>query len=302
MTKNTSPFTESTYPVQSLTLSNPVADTTIFYRQSGSGPPLLLLHGWGASSIYWLQTLHDLSSNYTCYAIEMPGYGDTPPLTRAINVEVMSEIIIAFADALHIDGFFLNGHSLGGAVAAYIASHYPHRVQRLILTCFSSFATDMEQSLASNLYYQSEVVLTMWRPWLMMWRPWLMAWQCWLAEAADTTKYHQDIARPFFNKLPEDEQLLAQGYKDFMCMDYRTSLESAMSLANPQLRQVIQTIQVPTLLIGAQQDIVVSPSRVISTTHMIPLARVAVIENCGHIPMIEQPTAYHEIIHTFLSG
>ncbi|MEI7771260.1 MAG: alpha/beta fold hydrolase, partial [Chloroflexales bacterium] len=48
------------------------------YRAGGDGPPLLLIHGWGGSSRHWLGAFVTLAEDHTVYAIDLPGYGESP--------------------------------------------------------------------------------------------------------------------------------------------------------------------------------------------------------------------------------
>lgn len=272
----------------------------VFYQQLGSGPPLLLIHGWGASSRYWARTLDALSDIRTCYAPDLPGYGETPPMEDTASIEQLAEVVIAFADAIGVNLFDLKGHSFGGAVAVHVAARIPTRVRHLILTCFGTFGTEIEQFLMGQAYYQMDLALTISKPWLMQWQPWMALWQRCVAAMGQYTPFPRAIALPFFYRLPADEQVCYDTYHDFMRMDYRTSLEGATSLANPSLRRAMQSITVPTLVIGARQDLMIMPSRVESTARLIPQARLAWLNQCGHLPMIECPQAYHRLVRNFL--
>ncbi len=274
----------------------------MLYRQQGSGPPLILIHGWGGSSDYWYQTMRDLADTYTCYAVEIPGYGNAPPMRQPASAERIADIIIAVADALDLPTFAINGHSFGGAVATYVAARAPKRVSRLVLTCFGTYVHETEQRMMTQAFYPTDLMLTISKPWLMMMQPWLHTWQCWWEQVGEQGKLYYDIARPFFHQFPPDEDVLREGFEDFMCMDYRSSLESAISLANPAIRDALCSLAVPTLLVGTRQDRMVLPSQVDGTAKLIPQSRLAWIDACGHIPMIECPKVYHPIIQAFLQG
>ncbi len=285
----------SVRPEQSVTLS----EGPVFYRQSGNGFPLLLLHGWGGSSLYWYDTLSALSDVYCCYAPDMPGSGGSPAISNVASAERLAELVIEFADALNIQQFDLNGHSFGGAVAVYIATHYPERVRHLVLTSFGAFCTEVEWAIMAQFYHMMTMVLSTWRPWFMVWRPWFMVWQRWLAQVGCEASLY-DVARPLFVELPTNDALLCAGYSDFICTDYPTLLESSVSLANPSLREALSDITVPTLLVGGRQDRMILPSRVEETAQFIPRRRLAWIEQCGHLPMIERPQEYHQLLRDFL--
>lgn len=277
-----------------------LASGPIFYQQMGSGPPLLLVHGWGASSRYWLNSLRNLSDIRTCYAMDLPGYGESPPMDDNASTERLAEVVMDFASAVGLTHFDLNGHSFGGAIALQMAARWPERVRHLVLTCFGTFGTEVEQFLMGQAYYQMDLTLTMYKPWLMQWQPWMALWQRCAASVGCYTLFPRAVAMPFFHRLPSDETMLCEGYTDFVCMDYRSSLESAASLANPSLRDAMQNISTPTLLIGARQDLMIMPSRVEGATAIIPQARLAWLNQCGHIPMIECPEAYHRLVRNFI--
>lgn len=287
-----------TFPYKTISLSG----HDIFYRQHGSGPPLLLIHGWGGSSDYWTNTLSMLADDYTCYAIELPGYGKAPPIHTPASAERLADLIVACADTLGLSQFHVNGHSFGSAVAAYIAARYPQRVQRLILTCFGTYVTEAEQEAAARAYYLTDLSLTIWHPWLVFWSPLFLPWQQWLVDVHCATYTAHELTRPAFHTMPNDDAFICKGYSQFMCMDYRTSLESMVSLSNPKLRVALQSLSVPTLFIGANQDRMVMPSRVQGTAHLVPNHRLAWIDQCGHVPMFEQPDVYHQIVRAFLRG
>lgn len=104
----------------------------IFYSEAGMGPPVILIHGLGASSRWWFPLYPQLSSdNFRALAPDLPGFGRSPgpplPLHRA------GRSVIEFADRIGLGRFFLCGHSMGGVVAAHIAAEYGPRVRRLVL-------------------------------------------------------------------------------------------------------------------------------------------------------------------------
>lgn len=104
----------------------------LFYREAGIGTPLLLIHGLGASSRWWFRLFPELTSaNFRVLAPDLPGFGHTTG--EMLTIEETARTLIAFADRLQIEDFFLCGHSMGGAIAAQLASDYGGRVRRLAL-------------------------------------------------------------------------------------------------------------------------------------------------------------------------
>jgi pimeloyl-ACP methyl ester carboxylesterase len=279
----------------------------VYYLHGGEGFPLLLLHGWGGSSRYWKETITACRPFRSVYALDMPGYGHSPPLTDPASAERLARIIIEFADTLNLDQFDLNAHSFGASVAAYLVAHYPQRVRRLILTCFSTFQNEFERRMVDQMMRQMGLSLAMWQPWMSLWHPWTALWQSWMTlwrprMPGHMPSIYQTIAWRFFYTVPSDEALLQEGFEDFLRMDQRTSLESIISALHPSITTALQAITIPTLLVAARQDMIMPPSGVPVVQELIPNCHLHWIEHCGHVPMIEKPEAYHQIIHNFLLG
>ncbi len=279
----------------------------VYYLHDGEGFPLILLHGWGGSSRYWKETIAYCSPLRSVYALDMPGYGHSPPLTETASAERLARIIIEFADALNLDQFDLNAHSFGASVAAYLAAHYPQRVRRLILTCFSTFQNEFERRMVDQMMRQMGLSLAMWQPWMSLWHPWTALWQSWMTlwrprMPGHMPSIYQTIAWRFFYTVPTDEVLLQEGFEDFLRMDQRTSLESIISALHPSITTALQAITTPTLLVAARQDMIMPTSGVPVVKDLIPNSRLHWIEHCGHVPMIEKPEEYHPLIRAFLLG
>lgn len=281
---------------QQITLSQ----GTVAYRHTGQGYPLILLHGWGGSSRYWLGTATEFADVRTIYALDLPGFGDSPPSNTNATIDRLAELVIEFADRLHIDQFDLNGHSLGAAVAAYLAAHWPARVNRLVLSNFSIPSTCAEQYLFQQTHYQAKMTLPFWRPWFALSQPWLALWRPWIVEAWSSPPLAQMSLTRFFYNPPTNQRLITAGFHDFGRMDLRTSIESSASMGDPKLLQALKKIPVPTLLIAARQDMVTPPAGAEAAVELIPQCELAWIEECGHVPMIEQPEVYNQILREFL--
>jgi pimeloyl-ACP methyl ester carboxylesterase len=274
----------------------------VVYRTIGKGPPMLLVHGWGGSSRHWHMTMAGLADIRTIYALDLPGHGQSPPLNEPTSAERMAELVIEFADNVGVERFDLNGHSFGAAVAIYIAARYPERVQQVVLSCFGTYANEFEHLLVNMIYYQTYLPMLASHYWLGLLQPWQSLWQLWLTSLNSTVAVPWTVARPFFYEMPDDLVMIQEGYSEFMLMDPRTSLENTLSLGNPALRAAMAQIQAPTLLVGGQQDMIVPPEHLERAAEIIPTCHSELVEQCGHVPMIEQPEAYQRILHTFLTA
>jgi haloalkane dehalogenase len=108
---------------------------TIAYRELGSGPPVLLLHGWPTSSFLWRDVMEPVAEHNRVVAVDLPGFGASDkPLGVRYDFDLFERTLDGFLAALGIEeGVGLAVHDLGGPVGVHWALHRPERVTRLAL-------------------------------------------------------------------------------------------------------------------------------------------------------------------------
>jgi pimeloyl-ACP methyl ester carboxylesterase len=232
--------------------------------------------------MYPLDLLADIR---TVYALDLPGYGDSPPIPEAATGERLATAVMEFADALGLEQFDLNGHSFSAGVCAYVAARHPHRVRRLVLTSTSTYRNGIERRMMGPMHS----VLTLWTA---LRRPWM----------GRTPLVYRNVSRRFFHRLPSDDGLLGEIFADFLRMDRRTASESANSAADPNFHMVLQSINTPTLVVSGSNDTIMPTVGTPLIADLVPNAELVWIEQCGHLPMIEQPHQYHQVVRHFLNG
>ena len=102
------------------------------FKKSGSGPPLVILHGLFGSADNWYSIAKDLEGSFTLYLVDQRNHGDSPH-SSVWNYEVMVEDVRELLDTEGLDSVYLMGHSMGGKTAMNFAVRYPGRVRRLIV-------------------------------------------------------------------------------------------------------------------------------------------------------------------------
>lgn len=259
----------------------------VYYREVNAGPrpPLLLLHGWGGSSRYWRATLAALGTDRRVLAPDLPGFGASPPLQGPATAVRMAEVVIAFADAMGLEQFDLNGHSFCASVAVYAATRHPQRVRRLVLTCMSTYRNEFERRIVDKVHNVMAL-------WMAMRRPWM----------AERRFFYRLLGSRFFYKLPDDDALLREAMADFLKMDRRTALETAANAGDAAINASLAALTCPTLVVGARQDKIMPPSGTPEVARLAPNSRLVWIERCGHLPMVERPDEYHRLVREFLDS
>jgi pimeloyl-ACP methyl ester carboxylesterase len=102
--------------------------------EAGTGDPVLLIHGLGATKASFLPTLGALARTHRAIALDLPGFGDsTKPLLAPYDAPFFARAVVALIDELGADRADLVGNSMGGRVAIEVALEHPERVGRLVL-------------------------------------------------------------------------------------------------------------------------------------------------------------------------
>lgn len=114
-------------------------DVQIRGSQAGTGPPLLLLHGYPQTRLIWHKIAEQLSSQYRVIALDLRGYGqsskpaDTDGSHKVYAKSAMAKDIAVVMERLNYPQYFVCGHDRGGRVAHKLATDYPDRVTKLMV-------------------------------------------------------------------------------------------------------------------------------------------------------------------------
>jgi pimeloyl-ACP methyl ester carboxylesterase len=233
---------------------------------------VVLLHGWGASSKLFEQTMAGLQDTFSVVAPDFPGFGATPPPPDAWSVGDYAEWVIQLLDSLDLERVHLIGHSFGGRVAIKLASQWPERVDKLVLTGSAGIRPPR-----SALYWVrlaryktvKRVAGTTWLPPALS--QWASSW------------------------------MTAQGSADFQQAS-GTLRSSFVRIVNEDLRDLLPQIKAPTLLIWGErdEDAPLADGRLME--QLIPDAGLVVFEGAGHYAYLEQSARFCHIVRTFFRG
>jgi len=124
-------------------ISTPVS-STVYYCKMGSGPAVVLLHGFPESGTLWQNIWHELAASYTVIIPDFPGSGKSV-LEKETSIAEMAECVNDIMNNEGIDSAVIAGHSMGGYVAFAFADMYPGKVKGLTLVHSTPEADDDEK-------------------------------------------------------------------------------------------------------------------------------------------------------------
>jgi pyruvate dehydrogenase E2 component (dihydrolipoamide acetyltransferase) len=125
---------------------------TIRYLEAGegSGPPIILIHGFGSDYTTWALNQGDLAQSARVIALDLPGHGGSSKDVGEGSIPSLADTVIGFMDALGVKSARLVGHSLGGGVALDIALRDPSRVSGLTLIAPCGLGSEINTDFISG--------------------------------------------------------------------------------------------------------------------------------------------------------
>lgn len=264
--------------------------------QPSGKPVLVFIHGWGGSARYWESTAHALADAFDCLLYDMRGFGrsarggQAPDLLSETAEEVSYELesyaedLAALLNALKIGRVCLNAHSAGASIATFFLNLYPDRVERAILTCSGIFEYDEK---AFEAFYKFGGYVVRFRP---RWLYGLPGMDRLFMKRFLHRPLSRDISRAFLD--------------DFLMADYDAALGTIFTCVSKRATEVMPQefarLQVPTLLIAGEKDIIIPA--VMGRQAAALSDRVTFIEmaNTAHFPMLEDTPTYLSHVRAFL--
>ena len=125
----------------------------VHYRRSGTGPPIVLIHGSPASSEILGSEMQALSATNTCFGFDTPGFGDSAPLdSREVSIELLADALAETLRALQFPACPVFGSHTGAAIAIELARRHPALVTGLILDGVPMYSYDEQQQLFTGYF------------------------------------------------------------------------------------------------------------------------------------------------------
>lgn len=260
------------------------------YWQAGrDGPPVVLIHGLGASAEIWSANIGSLATRHRVYAPDLPGFGRTEkPGWMDYSPGAYSRFLLDFMTALGIERAALVGHSLGGGVALRAILDDPGRVDRLILLSSAGLGPDVSLPLriASLPFFDR-----------IFFKPPLPVFTRFLHRLVfDPPAITADFARLYYEMFFQPASVRAfTGILRIIA-----TLRGARPGILESIRAGLGTITAPTLILWGRQDRILPVSQALDAAGRIPGARLHILERCGHMPNVEYPGEFNRLVLEFL--
>lgn len=259
------------------------------YRTQGTeGSPVLLMHGIGSSLEDWAANIAPLATRHRVYALDLVGNGRSDKPDAEYSLPYFGDFVADFLRTQGIDRVSLVGNSMGGGVALDVAIRYPQLVDRLVLV--DPGGLGREVTILFRLLTLPLIGERLARPTLKGTEQFL---QSFVYDPAlitpELVQFQYELAclpgalEALLSTLRRNVNLL--GLKPGVVRHYVANLNRVTS---------------PTLVIWGREDKTLPVAQAEVARKGIPNAQVHILEKCAHVPMIERPAEFNELVSKFL--
>ena len=260
-------------------------DTRWSYYEGGSGPTLVLLHGFATDKTIWLPLAGQLTAHFHVVIPDLPGWGESSRNTgESYGVQAQAQRLQAFLAALGLQRVVLVGHSMGGAIAGVYAADHPGQVAALaLLDAYGLKATpnDFERAVMAGkdpFAYDDRAGFE---------RSLQLAF-------AHPPKVPGRIEDVFVARNRADRAFLERTLAELRKPDDYLSLQHDLGRLN-----------MPVLGLWCREDRVIDASALDSLRDGLAQAASissSVLSGCNHMPMVEKPEATAQVLTGFVLG
>jgi len=251
----------------------------IAYERVGSGPALVLLHGYvGDGPTTWRWQLDGLSDEFTVVAWDAPGAGRSTDPPERFGLDGYADCLAGFLKKLGLDTAHVAGLSFGGIVALALQRRHATMSSTLILaSAYAGWAGSLPPEVAQQRLRQA------------------LALADGAPEAFVAALLPTMFSEPMARETVDDFRASMQAFhpRGFRAMA-RASAED--------VRDVLPHVNVPTLLIYGDRDVRAPLPVAEALQAAIPGSRLVVLPDAGHVCNVEAPDAFNDAVRDFLHG
>ncbi|MET0392030.1 MAG: alpha/beta hydrolase [Chitinophagaceae bacterium] len=248
----------------------------IYYRVQGSGPAVMLVHGFGETGDVWEQQAGLLAADMQLIVPDLPGSGRSEGIAD-MSMEGMARVLKALADKEGLAPFIMIGHSMGGYITLAFAEQYPALLQAFGLFHSSAFADSDEKKatrqkgIAFIREHGAFAFLQTAAPNLF---------------SPGYKTNHKEIVDGFI-----------EGLSNFSAESLVSYYEAMMK--RPDRTMILKHTSVPVLFILGQHDTAIPLADGLKQCHLPGISYIHILAESGHMGMLEEPGRSHEALVEF---
>jgi len=264
----------------------------VAYRQAGSGPVLVMIHGIAGSSGTWASVMPLLAERYTVIAPDLLGHGESAKPRGDYSLGAYASGVRDLLGVLGHERATIVGHSLGGGIAMQFAYQFPQMAERLVLVCSGGLGKEVSPLLRALSLPGTEYVL-----------PVVLAPQLHDLVGA--------VGRVFGRVGLRTHPLLGEVWNSWSRLtDVRAqrafihTIRAVIDVAGQRVSardRLYLANEVPTMIVWGDRDKVIPVEHAHIAHELMPGSRLEVVEGAGHFLPIERPELLDRLLREFLA-
>jgi pimeloyl-ACP methyl ester carboxylesterase len=272
-------------------LGPPDAPVRLYYEEEGKGTPVLLIHGFGASTYTWRHIAPELARNHRVIAVDLKGFGQSDkPFDGRYSVFDQADLLAQLIEDKDLHNLTLVGHSFGGGVALLLALEADHRLEGRIAKLV----------LLDSIAYPQNIPMFF----RLLDVPLVSQLGVRMVPPSVQTRVALRIAYFDDSKIDPDEvETYAAPLKT--AAGKHAIIHSARQIMPDDLARISErykSIELPTLIVWCDHDRIVPLEVGLKLRRTLPNSTLRLVEDCGHMPQEEQPATTLKLLRAFIGG
>jgi 3-oxoadipate enol-lactonase len=246
------------------------------YEATGSGPPLVFVHGSGGNHLSWFQQAPYFARHFTVLCYDQRGWGQSQQPQDAPAGSAFVDDLLGLLDALAIEAADVVAHSMGGWTALGLAARHPQRVRSLTLCGTHGGIETPEIHTAIRLGREAEPIDGL---------PFLPS---------------PSLSARFVHERP-DLAFLYQSIGALNPPHPRLTMADHLRSINVLTAEQAAGLRVPVQFIAGEDSVVVPPAAIKLAQQLVPGSRFVLVPGTGHPVYYEQPGIFNRLVERFIA-
>ncbi len=256
-----------------------VGDVEIAFDDIGTGLPVVFLHGFPLNRTMWDPQVGALVAECRCIPIDLRGFGESTAM-GPYSMDVYADDVIGVLDMLQIERATIMGLSMGGYVAMAMWRRHPRRIRALVLADTRAVADSIEA-----IERRREMIE--------------------VAEAHGSAAVANMQIAGMMGKTTRDKRPdIYDAIHRMMAQAPAAGVIGALEamIERPDSTPTLATVNVPTLIVVGDEDVITSPKESRIMQALIPGSGLEILPQAGHLSNVERPAAFNTVVSEFVGS